>query len=88
VLGLTAQRTELVRDIALAFEDMSDADAVALGRRALELDERRSQHLADYFDRIAEALGGRTAAQFLQIENRIATLKDLRLMMEIPIIGR
>ena len=33
------------------------------------------------------ALGGVVAGQFLQIENRINTLKDLRLELELPIIG-
>ena len=39
------------------------------------------------FDRISDALGGVVAGQFLQIENRINTLKDLRLELELPIIG-
>jgi len=87
VRTLTQERTELVRDYALAFEGMTDGAAADLGRRAIGIEQRRTQLLADYFDRVSDALGGRAAAQFMQIENRIATLKDLRLMMELPIIG-
>ena len=87
VRELTEQRTELVRDFAVSFQGMTDGDAADLGRRALEIEQRRTQLLSEYFGRISDALGGRAAAQFLQIENRIGTLKDLRLMMELPIIG-
>jgi hypothetical protein len=84
---LTAARTELVRDFAMAFDSMSDDDAAELGRRAIQTEVRRVELLGEYFDRFADELGGVVAGQFLQIENRIHTLKDLRLELELPIIG-
>lgn len=87
VASLTAERTELLKDFALAFDTMDDDVAVDMGHRALSHDARRHETLARYFDRIADEVGGTVAGQFLQIENRIHTLKDLRLELEIPIIG-
>jgi hypothetical protein len=87
VAELTEQRTQLIRDYALQFDGMTTDAAGALGRRAIEVEERRLALLEQYFARIDDSLDGRVAAQFLQIENRIGTLKDLRLMMELPIIG-
>jgi hypothetical protein len=87
VASLTAERTELVKDFALAFDTMDDETAEAMGRRALQYDARRHETIAKYFDRIADEMGGKVAGQFLQIENRIYTLKDLRLELEVPIIG-
>jgi len=84
---LTAQRTELVRDLAMVFDSMTDANASEMGQRALELESRRLELLGEYFGKISDDVGGVAAAQFLQIENRIATLKDLRLAMEVPIVG-
>jgi len=84
---LTAQRTELVRDFAVAFGTMTDANASEMGQRALELESRRLDLLGEYFGKISSDVGGIAAGQFLQIENRIATLKDLRLAMEVPIVG-
>lgn len=87
VKALTAERAELLRDFAMAFESMTDETAVAMGRRALDFDARRNDLARRYFDRIAEEVGGVVAGQFLQIENRIQTLKDLRMELEVPIIG-
>jgi hypothetical protein len=84
---LTAQRTELVRDFAVSFETMTDASASEIGQRALALENRRIDLLGEYFGKISDDVGGIAAGQFLQIENRIATLKDLRLAMDVPIVG-
>ena len=43
--------------------------------------------VAKYFERIGAEVSGKVAGQFLQIESRIATIKDLRVEMEVPIIG-
>lgn len=87
VASLTAERTELIKDFAVAFDTMDDDTAVEMGHRALQYDSRRRDTVATYFDRIADELGGKVAGQFLQIESRIQTLKDLRLELEVPIIG-
>ncbi|MGW8267934.1 MAG: hypothetical protein ACWGSQ_16325 [Longimicrobiales bacterium] len=84
---LAAERTELIKDFALAFGSMTDATAVEMGRRALAFDARRNELAAKYFDRIAEEVGGIVAGQFLQIEARIWTIKDMRIAIEIPILG-
>ena len=84
---LAAERTDLVKDFALAFETMTDATAVDMGRRALAFDARRNELVAKYFERIAEEVGGIAAGQFLQIEARIWTIKDMRIAIEIPILG-
>jgi hypothetical protein len=84
---LTAERTELVKDFALAFETMTDAQAVEMGNRALAFDTRRNELAAKYFRRIADEVSGIAAGQFLQIEARILTIKDLRVQLEVPIIG-
>ena len=88
VRALTAQRTELLVDFADVFHGMTDDQAMEMGRRALDFDQRRHDLASEYFDRIGDEVGGRVAGQFLQVENRIQMLKDLRLAIEVPIIGR
>jgi len=87
VRTLAAERTELIKDFALAFETMTDEMAVTMGKRAIAFDAQRHRLVSRYFDRIAGEVGGIAAGQFLQIEARIQTIKDLRLEMEVPIIG-
>lgn len=88
VQSLTTERAELIRDFATAYGTMTDAQAVEVGHRVLAFNARRDDLVARYFDRIASEVSGLVAGQFLQIENRIWTLKDLRLQVEIPIVGR
>jgi hypothetical protein len=84
----TEGRAELLRDYVVQFETFTDDQVIAMGNRAIE---QRMDQLAlvnRYFDRIAREVSGITAGQFFQIENQVQMLIDLRLAMEIPIIGR
>jgi len=87
VRELTAERAELIKDFAMAFDTMTDESATTMGRRAIEFDARRNALVSKYFERIASEIGGIVAGQFLQIENRIQTIKDLQVELEVPIIG-
>lgn len=80
-----ADRTELIRDYAAEYTELTDEQATELAGRALALERERLDLLNQYFDRIANEVGGIEAAQFYQIENRADMLIDLRLAMEIPI---
>jgi len=44
--------------------------------------------VARYFERTSGEVSGVTAGQFYQIEQQTDMLIDLRLAMEVPIIGR
>lgn len=81
-----ADRTELIRDYAAEYAQMTDEQATELGRRALTLERERLDLLSQYFDRISGEVGGVEAAQFYQIENRADMLIDLRLAMDVPIV--
>lgn len=87
IKALTTERTELIKDFALAFATMTDETAIEMGKRALAFDGRRTELVGKYFGRIAAEVGGIAAGQFLQIEARIQTLKDLRVELEVPIVG-
>ncbi len=85
--SLTEGGATLLRDFAVAFETMTDDQAVDLGGRALDLKAGTLQLRRRYFERIASEVSGKAAGQFLQIENQLQTLLDLRVAMEVPIIG-
>ena len=85
---LTGEVTQLLTDFAMSFDTLTDEQAIEMGHRVIELGQRRQALVAEYFDRIADDVGGMVAGQFLQIERRIQTIKDLRLEMEVPIVGR
>lgn len=83
---ITEGRAELIKDYALEYETLTNDQAVALGRRALGMRMDREALLNRYFERIAEEVGGKTAAQFFQIETQVQLLLDLRIAMEIPLV--
>jgi hypothetical protein len=83
-----AGRTELLRDYAVQYAGLTDEQAIAMGERAIEMEMDRMALIAQYFDRIATEVSGVTAAQFYQIEQQTNMLIDLRLAMDVPIIGR
>ena len=84
----TAGRAELIKDYALQYETLSDAQATELGHRAIKMETDRMALIGRYFDRISKEVSGLTAAQFYQIEQQTQMLINLRLAMEVPIVGR
>jgi len=86
--GRIAGRAELLRDYIVNYAELTDEQAIVMGNRAITIEIDRLALVARYFDRISEELSGITAAQFYQIEQQTDMLIDLRLAMELPIIGR
>jgi len=84
----TAGRAELIKDYALQYETLTDAQAVDLGHRAIQMEADRMALIGRYFDRISKEVSGLTAAQFYQIEQQTQMLINLRLAMDVPIVGR
>jgi len=83
-----AGRTELLRDYAVQYAELTDDQAIAMGKRAIKMEMDRMTLISRYFDRISNEVSGVTAGQFYQIEQQTDLLIDLRLAMEVPIIGR
>ena len=83
-----AGRTELLRDYAVQYATLTNDQAIAMGKRAIEMEMDRMALISRYFDRLSNEVSGVTAAQFYQIEQQTDMLIDLRLAMEVPIIGR
>ena len=67
---------------------MTDEKADELIQKALAYDKQRSELLAKHYDRFKQALGGITAARFLQVEHQLLLLIDLRIASELPIVGQ
>ena len=84
----TAGRAELVREYISDFNNLTDDQVIMMGNRAIEQRMDRLALLNRYFDRIAREVSGITAGQFFQIEEQVQMLIDLRLAMELPVIGR
>jgi esterase/lipase len=86
--SLNNLRSENIKEYARNYEAMTDPEADALMRKALDYRRQRMQLLAKYYDQVRTALGGIQAARFIQIENQLLELIDLQIESSLPIVGQ
>lgn len=85
---LNDQRYQIIRDYAAYYDKMTDAIADNIARRSLNFREDRTKLARKYYDRIRKATSAITAARFLQLENEITLLADLKISSETPIFPK
>jgi Spy/CpxP family protein refolding chaperone len=65
---------------------LTDDQAVALAKQVQEVDVQAAQLRAKYLPIVTQAIGGKKAATFTQLERRISMLIDLQLASKIPLV--
>lgn len=81
-------RYQLIRDYAEHYDDMTNEIADNLAERALKIREARNDLAKKYYQRIKKATSAITAARFIQVENEINLLSDLKISSETPILPK
>lgn len=81
-------RYVIIRDYAANYDKMTDEVADNLALRSLKLREARDDLLKKYYYRMKKATSAITAARFLQVENEIILLSDLKISGETPILPK
>lgn len=77
----------LIRDYARSYEVMTDETAESLAERSFKLQQHRLDLTRKYFNNIRKAVSATVAVRFLQLENQINLLSDLKIANEMPLIG-
>jgi hypothetical protein len=80
------ERVKLIADYANHFEALTDDVADRIAKGALELENKRQELKAKYYDRVKSATSARTAARFLQVENQMLMIIDLQIAASLPIV--
>jgi len=83
---ITDQRIEVIKEYARDYDTMDDAKANRLAERYLALDADRLALKERYYKKFKKALGAKTAARFIQLENRMNLLGDLQLASNLPLM--
>lgn len=65
---------------------MSNDDALIFMRRWLEVDEKLNQLRSRYLPLVKEALPGKKAATFFQLDERISMMVDLEFANQLPLL--
>lgn len=82
------QRYSIIRDYAANYENMNNEIADNLALRSLKIRDDRNDLFRKYYNRIKKATSAIVAGQFLQIENELNLLSDLKISTETPILPR
>jgi hypothetical protein len=81
-------RYRLIRDYARNYREMTNEIADNLAQRALRGRQARDDLMRKYYYRVKKATSAITAARFIQIENEINLLSDLKISSEIPFLPK
>ncbi|HEY6866476.1 MAG TPA: hypothetical protein VI792_04410 [Candidatus Eisenbacteria bacterium] len=83
---LEDQRVALIKEYAANFSKMSDKMATDMVNRAFKLQDQRNALLKQYAGKISKALSPRVAMRFVHCEGAIASMVDLKIRSELPVV--
>jgi hydroxylamine reductase (hybrid-cluster protein) len=85
---LNDQRVANIQDYAKSYDQMTDQKADELIEKAMSYRKQRSELLAKYYGQVKQALGGITAARFVQVEDQLLLIIDLQIDSSLPVVGQ
>jgi hypothetical protein len=80
------ERVQLIKDYAQHYDKLDDAKAKELSERLMNIDAKTINLRRDYWPKFEKALGGRRAAKFYQVDNRLSMMINLQLAAAIPLV--
>ena len=85
---LNDQRVANIQEYASSYDQMTAAKADELIQKAMSYRKQRSELLAKYYGQVKQALGGITAARFVQVEDQLLLIIDLQIDSSLPVVGQ
>jgi len=85
---LNDEKAANIEEYANAYQQMTGERADELIRKAMTYQNQRSQLLDQTYERVKQAVGGATAARFVQIEHQLLSIIDLQIASSLPVIGQ
>jgi hypothetical protein len=81
-------RVANIQEYASTYDQMTDEKADELIQKALSYRKQRAELLAKYYQQVRQALGGITAARFIQVEEQLLLIIDLQIDSSLPVVGQ
>jgi hypothetical protein len=85
---LNDEKVAIIKDYAASYDTITDTQIQSLADRTFKLDNKRTDLKQKYFKKISKAVSPKTAARFIQLENRLDLLLNLQLADSIPMIAK
>jgi hypothetical protein len=79
-------RAANIGEYAKAYSNMTDTKADELVNGAISYQKKRTELLANYYDKVRLSLGTGVAARFVQVESQLLNIIDLQIQSELPLI--
>jgi hypothetical protein len=86
LLTVQNQLYQVVQEYALAYNKLSDAEALKLVRRYLAAVEAREKLRSSYLSKFEKVLPGKKVARFYQIQNKLQMAADYEIGEQIPLV--
>ena len=80
-------RVANILEYSRTYTQMTDDKADELVKKAMAYQKQRNELLAKYYERMKQELGAITAARFIQVENQLLLLIDLKVDSSLPVVG-
>jgi len=85
---LADRRIAIAKDVAANYDRMNDSAATSLVEKSFSLQNDRTDLLKDTYKKVAKATSPVFAARFMQVENQILTLLDMKMIEAAPLIEK
>lgn len=86
LVKINNKKYKAIQDYADKFGSLSDEEAQTLAKHALDVDSAAAQLRIKYLPIFAQAVGGKKAATFSQLDRHISLLIDLQLSARLPLV--
>jgi hypothetical protein len=84
--GINDEKFEMIHSYARNWRSMSNEDALIFMRRWLEIDEKVTQLRSKYLLFLEDALPGKKAAAFFQLDERISMMINLEIASQLTLL--
>ena len=81
-------RVANIQEYESKYYEMTDEKADELIRKAMSYRKQRAELIERYYERVKQALGGITAARFIQVEDQLLLIVDLQIDSSLPVVGQ
>lgn len=82
------QKVALIKEYADNYDHMTDPEVQSLAERSFALQKKRIDLRKEYFKKISKAVSPKTAARFVQVEERVDLVVNLQIAANMPMVQK
>ena len=80
------RRLAVLKTFAANYDSVSEKQAGELVKESISIQNDRNSLLEKTYKKVAKAIGGISAARWIQVENQMLTLVDAQIVSQVPLV--